>query len=99
MDPQYIALVAGIIGAIVGAAASVLTVLIQGRYQFKRDLAIEAIRLALEDWKTRIALSQKQGGNEAPLSVYIHYHTRVIDLARRGKITPEEMSKVQAEQE
>ena len=64
----YVPLVSALLGALIGAAASVVTVIAQAHYQNKRELVKEAIALALEDWKTRLAIVTQKGGAALPLA-------------------------------
>lgn len=95
----YIPLLSALVGALIGAAASVITVIVQAHYQNRRELVKEAVSIALEDWKTRLAILMKEGGGTLPLSVFIQYHTKLIQLAEQGKITPESIRALHDEQE
>ena len=71
----YVPLISALLGALIGAAASVGTVLVQSSAQNKRERRKDAVQLALEDWKTRVAIITKKGtGAAPPLSVFVHYH-------------------------
>ena len=96
---EYIPLIAGFGGAVIGAGASVLTMLIQSHYQNKREISNHAMNIAVEDWKTRLEFIQKEGGTMFPLAVFIQYHTSLAKLAHEGKITPEAINKLHKEQE
>ncbi len=90
MAENYIPLIIGLIGAIIGAASSVVTIIVQSHFQSKREMKIKAISLALEDWKTRYEhIKDKEGVELQPLAVFINYHTNFIKLAEKGAITPE----------
>jgi len=95
----YVPLVSALVGALIGAAASVVTVIVQARYQTKRELVKDAIALALEDWKTRLSLVTQKGGVALPLAVFVQYHTKLIQLAEQGAITPESIRALNEEQE
>ncbi len=96
---QYIPLISGLIGALIGATASVITIIVQSHYQNKREMTKESITLALEDWKVRLEIIKAQGGKALPLAVFIHYHTKLIALAEKGKITLVAIKQLSAEQE
>lgn len=95
----YVPLISALVGALIGAAASVITVIVQSHYQNKRELVKQAVSTALEDWKTRLAIVTPQGGSALPLSVFIHYHTKLVALAEQGKITPDAIRSLHQEQE
>ena len=90
----YIPLVSALVGALIGAAASIATVIVQSHYQNKREMVKQASSTALEDWKIRL----EKSGHGLPLSVFIHYHTRLIELAQSGDITPEAIRALNQEQ-
>jgi len=94
MEDQYISLISGLIGAVIGAAASVITIIVQSHYQNKREMTKEAIALALQDWKTRLEI----GGTALPLVAFISYHTKLIALAEKGELTPEAIKLLSKEQ-
>jgi hypothetical protein len=98
MEP-YLSLVAALVGALIGAAASVATIIVQSKFQARRDLVKEAVGLALEDWKTRFGVLKEIGGEALPLSVFVHYHLKALELAENGGLTPEAIRKLSAEQE
>src|SRR5690606_29677571 len=95
----YVPLIAALIGALIGAAASVVTVVVQAHFQNKRELVKDAVALALEDWKTRLAIVTSKGGSALPLAVFVQYHTKLIQLAEKGQITPESVRALNEEQE
>lgn len=95
----YVPLVSALIGALIGAAASVVTVVVQAHYQNKRELVKEALSVALEDWKARLAIVTQKGGAALPLAVFVQYHTKLIQLAEQGKITPDAIRSLNEEQE
>ena len=95
----YVPLISALLGALIGAAASVGTVLVQSSAQNKRERRKDAVQLALEDWKTRVAIITKKGtGAAPPLSVFVHYHARIVELAETGKLTPQAIRDLDDEQ-
>lgn len=55
--------------------------------------------MAVEDWKTRFAVLKEIGGEALPLSVFVHYHLKALELAEKGGLTPEAIRKLSVEQE
>lgn len=94
-----IPLLAGLGGAIIGAAASIVGVVIQARSQSRRDRTKEAIALALQDWKFRSEVIKERGGSILPLAVFVHYHTRLIELAEKRELTAQAIKALSAEQD
>ncbi len=90
-------LVAGLAGTLIGSFASVVTIVVQSRLQAKRERTRDALNLAIEDWKLRIEHVSRQGGQAMPLSVFVHYHVKLIHLAEEGKLDPEAIDRLSAE--
>ena len=83
------ATVAALLGALIGAAASILTIIIQQRYQNKRELLKVASDLALADYKQRFDVASKIGGNMPPISAFVHYHVKVLEHMAAGTFSRE----------
>ena len=85
------AAVAALLGALIGAAASIFTIIIQQRYQNKRELLKIASELALADYKRRFDMLEKMGGSGKmpPISAFVHYHVQVLEHMAAGTFTPE----------
>ncbi len=96
---SYLPLLSGFIGAVIGAAASILGIAIQSRMQAKRDRLREAVGLALQDWKTRFDVIKERGGNALPLAVFVHYHAKLLELAEQGKLNPAAIKALSSEQD
>lgn len=95
----YLPLLSGLVGAIIGAGVAIVTVIVQTRAQSRSNRIKEAISLAVEDWKFRTELSKQRGGKILPLSIFIHYHSRMVELAENGKLTAESIKAINKEQE
>jgi len=61
--------------------------LIQSNYQAKRELINHGIQIAFQDYKTQLE-NAKPGTKVQPISLFVHYHTKMIRLAVKGKLTP-----------
>jgi len=83
------AAVAALLGALIGAAASIFTIIIQQRYQNKRELLKFASELALADYKRRLDILEQMGGKMPPISAFVHYHVQVLEHMAAGTFTPE----------
>jgi len=92
-------LISGLIGALIGAGTSIGTVIVQAHFHNKRERTKDAVGLALEDWKTRLAIVTQKGGTGLPLAVFVQYHTKLMELAENGQITPEAIRALNKEQE
>ena len=91
MTESYIPLLAGFIGAIIGAGASITTILIQAHFQNKRDRMRLAAEVALEDFKLNREMGLKHKGEfeEWPLAVFMHYHVELMCLIEKDALTAE----------
>ncbi|HKN87110.1 MAG TPA: hypothetical protein VJV04_09645 [Nitrospiraceae bacterium] len=87
-------LVSGLIGALIGAGASITAQIIQARVQSKRDRIKLIIETAIHDQQHLMNIAVKSGRptNLMPLPVYVHYHAGMLDLLERDLMTPETLS-------
>jgi hypothetical protein len=90
---SYLPLVSGLIGAIIGSASSIATLIIQAYYQQKREFKKLAVQLAMEDFKFRIA-NESERIVPASAPVLIGYWDKMIDLVISGKLSPKTMREV-----
>lgn len=88
-------------GALMGAGASVIAMLIQQKYQHKRDLLKIATEVARDDWNNRNHYLQEEleGGSMPPVSVFIHYHYRVLIELSKGDFSDRVISQISDEQD
>jgi hypothetical protein len=88
----YIPLLSALVGTLIGAAASILTVWIQARIQDKRARMQYASGLALEDYKLQLDLTKLTGakGTIPPVTLFLHYHLELAKLMEKGTFTTEE---------
>jgi hypothetical protein len=93
---QHESLIAGFVGAIIGAAASILTVLIQSVYQAKRERINIVTTLALDDYRTKIELAKRTGGGGGipPAVLFLHYYLEVAKLLEKGDISPSDIERL-----
>jgi len=89
----YVPLFSGLVGAIIGAAASVATVWLQLRALGRRERLRQAAELALEEFKVNIDLAKSGKGPPGvmPISVLTHYHAEVLAALDRGDLSVETM--------
>lgn len=96
MENVYLPLISGLIGAVIGSLSSILVMLIQSHYQAKRELINQGIQIAFNDYKTQLEHA-KPGAIAQPISLFVHYHTKMIRLASKGKLTPTALKKLDVE--
>ncbi len=88
MDSGILALVSGLIGALIGACASVITITIQNHYQTKREMQKLAIEIAMEEYWARV---KGEFGGIGPTSgpILVAYYSKLMKLATDDKLTPD----------
>jgi hypothetical protein len=102
MDSVWIPLLSALLGGIIGSAATVITVIVQSRAERRRDRLRLAVQAAIEDYHNQHELFMKRREQNvkttlAPMSSYIHYHTKVLELLDKNRLTPEVMRDLQLE--
>jgi hypothetical protein len=86
--------VAGFLGALIGAGASLLGLVIQQHYQTKRERMKIAADLGLSEYQSGLELVFKRGGTLPPVSAFILFHARLLEEMSKGKIDVEKMKKL-----
>lgn len=84
-------LVSGLVGTIIGAAASIAGQIIQSHHQSKRDRIKLIVETAIADHRLSFDMlkSTNRPFSMTPLPVYIHYHNGLLNLLERGEVTPD----------
>lgn len=84
----------------IGAIASIGAILIQQKFQHKREILKIAAEVAREDWTNRSrALDAWGGGEMPPVSVFIHYHFRVLEELSKGDFSENTIRRLSDEQD
>jgi hypothetical protein len=98
---MWLPAVSALLGALIGALASVATIWIQARIGDRRARAKLVYDSASADFNRRIALLDKaeKPYDVLPLVVYLHYHERLLSLIERDAMTPGNLEKVEEENE
>jgi hypothetical protein len=96
----YLPLAAGLIGALIGAGASIATTYVQARSEVKRAKIVQATNIALEDYKLRLDVAMARGGSMPPLGVFLAYYLDLLSkLEKKGPLTPAVLQQMSAEQD
>ena len=77
----------GLLGALIGAGASVLTIYFQLKIQDRRALLRQATELAQSDYRYRVEHAPP-GTPFPPIAVFIAYEVRLLKLMEKGRLTP-----------
>jgi hypothetical protein len=87
---SYIPLLSGFFGALIGAFASIVTIIVQSRYQNKREKIRMAAQMAIEEIKMSIDLASKSGKRAfiASPTAYLHYHMKLMELLENDSLDP-----------
>ena len=99
MSEAYLPWMSGafaLIGALIGAAGTTLTVYFQNKVQDRRDLLRHAADLARADYEFRVE-NAPPGTQFLPLSVFLAYEVKLLRLLEKGKLTPASYRRLSAE--
>jgi hypothetical protein len=101
MDQSLVPLISGLIGALIGAAASVATIVVQSHYQTKREFRRMAFDAAIEDHKLAcdIAKANQQPAEVAPLTAFLHFHYRYLELLEKGELNASTLQQLKSERD
>ncbi len=93
---QYLPLITGILGAFIGAAASVITIVIQTKVADKREKSKIITQVAMEDYKFVYEALKNANvkDNMPPITTYFHYHSEVLKLIEEDKLTSDSIIKL-----
>jgi hypothetical protein len=89
-------IISGLGGALIGAAASIVTTWVQAKVQNKRERLSFITNLALQDYKLSIELADKSGRSYSspPVAVFLHYHIGLNKLIESEKFSEENYKKL-----
>lgn len=101
MDQTLVALISGLIGALIGAASSVATIIVQSHYQSRRELRRMAFDAAIADCQQAFetAKTLKREAEVAPLTAYLHFHVRYLQLLENGALNSESLKALKDERD
>jgi hypothetical protein len=96
---EYIPLLTGAFGALIGASASIAAMILQQRAQSRRERLNMAAKLAMDDYRLHHDFAPTLGKSVSiqPVVVYLHYHTRIMDEIERGTLNPDTLRRIQEE--
>ncbi|MBV4507663.1 hypothetical protein HU751_022790 [Pseudomonas sp. BW13M1] len=90
---------AGLLGALVGAAGSFGGIWIQSRYQHQREMAKMVMESATKDRDHLLEMARKNGGGGPlpPVVLFVHYHGEMFKLMGKGKLNHKRLKKLHEE--
>ena len=89
-----------LLGALIGALASIGTVYVQQRQQSRRDRLKMAVELAIQDYQHNLELARVSASSTglaafvAPLDSYVVCHANLLDALVEGSVTPEKIAEL-----
>jgi len=96
MDPAYIAAIFGLLGAIVGSASSIATILIQTRLKDRRDRVQQVTTLAIEHFKMALEAGHRSGRGTSvlPPAIFAAYYVDLLEHLERGTLDEKTFAEV-----
>ncbi|QSX35609.1 hypothetical protein [Shewanella sedimentimangrovi] len=91
-----IPLISALVGAIIGALSSIITITIQQRSQSKREKMKLASEMVENDRKFSYELAKAKGKPYSlpPVSVYQHYHFEILTALEKGNIKASDIERI-----
>lgn len=91
----------GLLGAVIGALASVGGMYVQQKQQNRRDRLKIAVDLAIQEYNRDLELAKAKTGGAfvAPLDSYVICHASLLDALAEGVVTPEKIRELTSERD
>jgi hypothetical protein len=90
IDPVAGVIIAGMGGAIIGLAGTAITVVVTQKNESNRHLREMIVKTAFDQWLEDRRFAQARNLSMPPLSNYILGMMKLMELARKGRITPDQ---------
>jgi hypothetical protein len=88
MDQNLVALISGLVGAVIGSLTSMGTLIIQNAFQNRREAKKLLFETAFKDYELRFRYEAEGTPRRAAFPVILAYHERMIELIEKGTLTP-----------
>lgn len=99
-ETQYIPLLAGLVGALIGSVTSIATIYIQQRAQNKRERANQIFQAATEQFKLAIEVAKIRGnGAILPFATFLHHHNQLYELLENSNLNANSLKKIHTEED
>jgi hypothetical protein len=82
-----IPLLSALFGAVVGGISLIAANAVQARFENKRVRARLAVEAAIQEYKQHVEMAGGRGVWIPPLSTFVYYNSRVIELLEKGRLT------------
>jgi hypothetical protein len=98
MDAGYVAALSGLIGAAIGSASSIATMVIQARTKDRRDRSKQLTDMALAEFKMHLDLATSGRGPTAvaPVALFLYSNDLVLKAIEGGSYTPDKAREISA---
>ena len=95
------AAIAGLLGAVIGAAASGIGVYIQQKFQSSHERQRMAVDLAIQEYNRDLELAKATNrlAFVAPLASYVICNADLLDAISEGEITPDKIRELTAKRD
>ncbi|WP_169194946.1 hypothetical protein [Devosia sp. MC1541] len=94
----WVPLLSALMGALVGAASSVATMIVQAHRDDARHTRETAVTLALAEHTLHVDLAKGNGGQSIlPITAYFTHHLHALNLARKGSLSADDMKALNAQ--
>lgn len=94
MDTAYISAITGLVGAAIGSASSIVTIIVQSRLKDRRDRAKQVIELSLAEYTQHIEVAKKSGAPVLPIGSYVYNSDLVLRSLEEGSFGPIKMKEL-----
>jgi hypothetical protein len=96
MDAGYVAALSGLIGALIGSASSIATIIIQSKVRDRRDRSKQVTDLSLAEFKMHLDMAVAGTGPSkvAPISTYIFNNNAVLEALENGTLTADRLKAI-----
>jgi hypothetical protein len=97
MDAGYVAAISGLIGALIGSASSIATMITQARMKDKRDRTKQLTDIAMFEYKVSLDRAASGQGPSAVVqfSTFIYHYDLVLQAVESGTFTPERAREIE----
>ena len=95
-ESQFLPLIAGFIGALIGALGSAFTIYIQQKFQAKRDKVKLASEMAMFNlgFMYKHAADNNRTAKIYPVSVFQYYHHAILTALESGSISADDIKEI-----
>ncbi len=92
----FIPILSALFGALIGASASIITIIVQTEAQNKRERMRIVTELARQEYTSQLDLAYKTNNFDRfpPLVHYLHYHLGLMKLLEKENLSPETLTRL-----